>query len=83
MYRSPNIARVIKSRRLRWSGHVARIEEGRRALKMLTGKPTGDIGVGGKTILEIGINMRNFFDSVQDRDYRRAPVNATLKLRVP
>ena len=41
LYRSPNIVRVIKSRRLRWAGHVARMEEGRRAFKILTGKPTG------------------------------------------
>ena len=40
-YRSPNIVRVIKSRRLRWAGLVARMEEGRSAFKMLTGKPTG------------------------------------------
>ena len=33
--------RVIKSRRLRWAGHVARMEEGRCAFKMLTGKSTG------------------------------------------
>ena len=39
--RSPNIVRVINSRRLRWAGHVARMEEGRRAFKILTGKPTG------------------------------------------
>ena len=36
IYRSP-----IKSRRLRWTGHVARMEEGRSAFKILTGKPTG------------------------------------------
>ena len=41
LYRSPNIVRVIKSRRLRWAGHVARIEEGRRAFKILTGRPAG------------------------------------------
>ena len=35
------IVRVIKSRRLRWEGHVARMEEGRSAFKILTGKPTG------------------------------------------
>ena len=40
MYRSPNIIRVIKSRRLRWAGHVARMEEGRNAFKILSGKPT-------------------------------------------
>ena len=41
MYRSPNIVRVIKSRSLRWAGHVARMEEGRSAFKMLTGKLIG------------------------------------------
>ena len=46
LYRSPNIVRVIKSRRLRWAGHVARIEEGRSAFKILTGKPTGNRRLG-------------------------------------
>ena len=41
LYRSPNIVRVIKSRRLRWAEHAARMEEGRCAFKTLTGKPTG------------------------------------------
>ena len=69
MYRSPNIVRVIKSRRLRWAGHVARTEEGRSALKMLTGKPTGNIPLGRPRrrwediirmdIEEIGINAGN------------------------
>ena len=35
MYRLPNIVRVIKSRRLRWAGRVARMEEGRSAFKIL------------------------------------------------
>ena len=35
-----NIVRVIKSRRLIWAGHVARMEKGRSAFKILTGKPT-------------------------------------------
>jgi hypothetical protein len=57
LYRSPNIVRVIKSRRLRWAGHVARMAEGRSAFKILTGKPTGKrplgrLGVGGRTIVE-------------------------------
>ena len=39
LYCSPNIVRVIKSRRLRWSGHVARMEEGKSVFKILTGKP--------------------------------------------
>ena len=41
LYRSLNIVRVIKSRRLRWAGHAARIEEGRSAFKILTGTPAG------------------------------------------
>ena len=45
LYRSPNKMRVIKSRRLRWAGHVARMEEGRSAFKILTGKPTGGLGL--------------------------------------
>ena len=39
MLRSRNIVRVIKSRRLRWARHVARMEEDRSAYKILTGKP--------------------------------------------
>ena len=39
-YHSSNIARVIKSRRLRWAGHVAQMEEGRSTFKILTGKHT-------------------------------------------
>ena len=39
--RSANIVRVIKPRRSRWAGHVARMEEGRSAFKILTGKPAG------------------------------------------
>ena len=39
---SPNIVRMIKSRILRWARHVARMDEGRSAFKILTGKPTGN-----------------------------------------
>jgi hypothetical protein len=46
LYCSPNIAMVIKSRRLRWAGYVARMEEGRSAFKILTGKPTGNRPIG-------------------------------------
>ena len=41
LYRSSNIVRAIKSRRLRWVGHVTRMEEGRSAFNILTRKPTG------------------------------------------
>ena len=41
MYRSPNKVKVIKSRRLRWAGHVARRNKRRSAFRVLTGKPRG------------------------------------------
>ena len=46
LYSSPSIVRVIESRRMRWAGHVARLEEGRGAHKVLVGKPEGKIPVG-------------------------------------
>ena len=41
LYCSPNIVRVIKSRRMRWAGHVARMGEGRGEYRVLVGKPEG------------------------------------------
>jgi len=41
MYSSPNVVRVIKSRRMRWAGHVARIGETRGVYRVLVGKPEG------------------------------------------
>ena len=87
LFRSPNIIKVIECRRLRWAGHVARMEEGRSAFKILTDKSTGKRPLGRprrRIDLEgIGINAGNWVDSVQDRDYWRALVNAALNLRVP
>ena len=51
LYCSPNIVRVIKSRRMSWVGHVARMEEGRGVHKVLVGKPEGDQDVDGRIIL--------------------------------
>ena len=56
MYSSPNILRVIKSRRMRWAGHVARMGEERVVYRVLVGKPEGrnhlgDLGVDGRIIL--------------------------------
>ena len=77
---------------MRWAGHVARMEESRSALKILTGKPTGLRPLGGPRrrwedniridLEEIGINVGSWDDSAQDRDYWRALVNAELNLLV-
>ena len=84
---------MIKSRRLGWAGHVARMEEGTSAFKILTGKPTGKRPLGRPRrrwadhirmdLEEIGINAGNWVDSAQDRNYWRALVNAALNHRVP
>jgi hypothetical protein len=41
LYSSPNIASVIKSRKMRWAGHVARMREGRGVYRVLVGRPEG------------------------------------------
>jgi hypothetical protein len=41
LYSSPSIIRIIKSRRMRWTGHVARMGENRKAYSLLVGKPEG------------------------------------------
>jgi hypothetical protein len=41
LYSSPDIIRQIKSRRMRWAGHVARMGEGRNVYRILVGKPEG------------------------------------------
>jgi hypothetical protein len=56
LYSSLNIVRVIKSRRMRWAGHVARMEEGRGEYRIWLGCPKGrdhweDLGVGGRITL--------------------------------
>jgi len=58
LYFSPNIICVIKSRRMRWAGHVARMGERRRICRVLVGKPEGknhlkDPGVDGRIILKL------------------------------
>ena len=59
---------------MRWAGHLAKMEEGRNAFKILTDKPTGTrpLRRPRMDLKEIGINTRNWVDSAQDRDYWRA-----------
>ena len=89
-YSSPNIVRVMKSRRLKWTGNVARMEEGRNTFKILTGTPTGKRPLGRHRyrwkdniridFKEICINTRNWVDSTQDREHWKALVNVVLNL---
>ena len=84
LYSSPNTARVIESRSIRWAGHVARMEEGRNACKILGDKSTGKrpIGRPRMNLKEIGINTWIWIGSAQGRDIERGFVNATLNLRI-
>ena len=78
---------------MRWAGHVARIEDGRSAFKILTVTTTGKRPLRRSryvsesnirmNLKEIGINTRNCVDSPQARDYWRGLVNVALNFRVP
>jgi hypothetical protein len=85
--------RVIKSRRLGWAGHMARIGERRGAYRALVGKPEGRRPLGRprrrwedniKTDLrEVGWGAADWIDLAQDRDRWRALVYMVRNLRVP
>ena len=92
LYRSPNIVGMIKSRRSRCAGHVARMEKGRRALNISTSTPTGKRPLRSPRhrwednsimdLKEISINTRNWVDLAQNRDYWRVLTNVALNLQV-
>jgi hypothetical protein len=90
-YSSPNIVRVIKSRRMRWAGHVARMGEGRGVYRVLVGRPEGKRPLGRRRwednikmdLSEIGIDGANWIQLAQDKVQWRAFVNTVMKLRVP
>jgi hypothetical protein len=93
LYSSPSIIRLIKSRRMRWAGHVARMGEKKNADKLLVGKPEGKRPLGRPThkwvgnikmdLLEIGWGAVDWIGLARDRDKWRALVNVVMNLRVP
>ncbi|KAJ4428674.1 hypothetical protein ANN_25667 [Periplaneta americana] len=93
LYSSPDIIRNIKSRRLRWAGHVARMGEFRNGYRMLVGRPEGKRSLGRPRrrwednikmdLREVEYDDREWINLAQDRDQWRAYVRAAVNLRVP
>ena len=82
LYCSANTVLVIKSRRMRWAGHVACMGERRGVYRVLVGKLEG---IDGRTILRWIFREWDvdWVEVTQDRDRCRALVNAVMSLRVP
>jgi len=93
LYCSPNIVRVIKSRRMGWAGHVARMGEERGVYRVLVGKPEGRRPLGRPRrrwadnirmdLQEVGCVYMDWIGLAQDRDKWRTLVSAVMNLRVP
>ena len=85
--------RVIKSRRMRWAWHVARMGEGRGVYRVLVGKPEGRRPLGRLRrrwednimldLREVGCGCVDWMELAQDRDRWRALVSVVMNLRVP
>ena len=88
LYSSPNIVRVIKSRRMRLAGHVARMGEEREAYRVLVGKAEGKRPLGRprrRWVDNIKMDLKevDWIGLAQDRDRWRKLVSAVMKLQVP
>ena len=93
LYSSPNIVRVIKSIRMRWAGHVARMEEGRGVHKVLVGKHEGKRPLGRRRrrwednikmdLEEVGRGCRDWMGLAQDRERWRDLVSTVMNFRGP
>jgi hypothetical protein len=93
LYSSPSIIRIIKSRRMRWAGHVARMGLKRNVYRLLVGKPEGKrqlrrtrrkwIDNIKMDLLEIGLNVVDWIGLAQDGYRWKALVNSVMNLRVP
>jgi hypothetical protein len=93
LYSSPSIIRTIKSRRMRWAGHVARMGEKRSMCRLLVGKPEGKRPLGRPRrrwidnikmdLSEMGLSVVDWIGLAQDRYRWRAFVNSVMNLRVP
>jgi hypothetical protein len=84
LYSSPSIVNVIKARRMRWAGHVARMGEVRPEGRRPLGRPRRRWEDKIKMDLrEIGFGDVDWIHLARDRDKRRALVNTVMSLRVP
>jgi len=93
LYSSPNIVWVIKSRRMRWAGNVARMGEERGVYRVLLGKPEGRrplerprrrwVDNIRTDLQEVGCGYMDWTRLAQDRDRWRTLVSAVMILRVP
>jgi hypothetical protein len=92
LYSSADIIKQVKSRRMRWAGHVARMGEERKVYKVLVGKPEEKRPLGRPRhwwedgirmdLREIGLGGVDWIRLSQDRDRWRAAVSAVMNLRV-
>jgi hypothetical protein len=93
LYSSPSVIRMIKSRRMRWVGHVARMREKMNAYTILVGMSEGKRPLGRPRrrwvdnitmdLREIGWVGMDWIDLAQNRDKWRALVNTVMNLRIP